>query len=568
MKRLLAILVVATMLVSLVAMTPVLSAATADWVHPSAQGTAVIDGEKDAAYDAAEVLVFDQCGTSNGSGAVLDYPAAHVYVINDDDFIYVYFDVHDTDLDNTATNNYEQDSVEIFYMKDNAKTQWRVHYDEVIDADSGDPAVLGDNVAVNVYPDGSGYGVEAKLPITDVLNNQCEILLQVDWCSGGKRDATVYATGHPEGDDGWQRNNRQTEYDCWMTLQLVGEFEDTRVDPVPEAQVIDAKNYQSIVSRKFDTQLFAQDQITWGWIGMGIGESVNFGDTDVALEWTGLAGTVAADALNADNTNNFTTAPKFAIQVSDGAMVDGEKGEYGMSYTDVTVKAEGYEDVVIPGEVKESIKLTAANADWGMSGNAWEIILGGPIMEALGLSIEDFCTAYMPAVTDVTLTMSYNTYNLNTKEVVDEFVAGLEALEQAYIEESLGEYTTRVNDALAAAQAANGDIAAIEAALDDATKAANRANKEVEGSGYTGAAVEHVKGLKATVEEIQSILDEAKAAAAPAEPDPAENEPSEPTTAPSSNSGSGSTGIVVGIIVVVVVVIVVVAAIVLGKKKK
>lgn len=570
MKKLLAILVVATMLVSIIAMTPVMSAATADWHHPSGEGTAVIDGEKDAAYDAATVLVFDQCGTSNGSGAVLDEPAAHVYVINDNEFIYVYFDVHDTDLDNTASNNYEQDSVEIFYMKDNKKTQWRIHYDDVIDADSGDVAVLGDNVAVNVYGDGSGYAVEAKLPITDVLSNQCEILLQVDWCSGGKRDATVYASGHPEGDDGWQRDNRQTDYDCWMTLDLVGEFEDTRVDPVPEAQELTPKNYASILARQFTTQLYSQDVVSWGWVGMGVNDNIPFGST-VELTWEAVSG-VTAETFTAENTKDWTSVPVFGIQVADGAMVNGEKGEYSGSWSDFTITAEGYEDVVVPGQ-EYTWKWTASEADWGMSGNSYAIDLASSVISQLGLTIEQFCTEYLPAVTTVTGSISFDVYNLNEYQTVVDYEAGLVALEQEWIDTdtTLAEQLEKANNALATAQGAPEDLAALENALKDANNAMNRSNKARESAGWVegGLADTYIKEtFGGIVDEIQALVD----AATPAEPEPADeptNDDTADTTAPvENNSEGGSTGLVVGIIVVIVVIVVVVAAIVLGKKKK
>lgn len=567
MKRLLAILVVATMLVSIIAMTPVLNAATADTVIQSAEGTAVIDGVKDDAYANAVELVFDQCGSSNGGGAVLDAPAAHGYVINDAEWVYVFYDVHDTDLDNTSANSYEQDSIELFYMDNNTKVQWRIHYD-TDNADADMTKVPADQYAVVVGD--NGYTVEAKIPITDVLNNQIEMLMQIDWCSGGKRDATVYITGHPEGDDGWQRDNRQTDYDVWWTLQLVGEFEDTRVDPVPEAQELTVKNYQDIMSRKFDTQLFVQDQVSWGWLGLGVGPSVNFGDADVALEWTGLFQPVAADALNADNTNNFTSAPKFAIQVADSAMVDGEKEEYAGSYSDITIKATGYDDVVIPGE-EYSKKLTAKEESWGMGGNSWEIDLGTPVRDQLGISIEEFSTTYLPALTDVTLTLSFTEYNLNTKDVVDEFVAGLEALEQAFVDENLAEYTTKINEAKAAADAAGDDAEALASALSDAQKALNRATKEVENAGYAadGIAATYVNDtLGAIVAEIQAKVDAAAPAEAPVEDEaPEANEPAAPSSSNTSDGGS-NTGVIVGIVVAVVVVVAAVVGIVLGKKKK
>ena len=568
MKRLLAILVVATMLVSVFAMTPVLNAATADWVENSAEGTAVIDGEKDAAYDAANVLVLDQYGHGNGGGEVRATPAAHAYVINDSENVYIYVDVHDDDLDNASANNYEQDSVELFYMNGNQKTQWRIHYDGTLDNDSGDALALGENVAV-VLTDG-GYAVEAKIPITDVSNNQIEMLIQINDCTGGSRTGTVYVTGHPEGDDAWQRSNRQTEYDCWMTLQLVGEFENTRVDPEPEAEEITVKNYQSIASRAFGTSFFIQDQATWSyWNTLADGGSVGLGETlDIAVDFTLK---VPADALTPELTNDYTTVPKFRMSFSDGAMVEGDKGEYSVSIGDIVITAEGYENVVIPAQDID-FKLECTMADWGLTGNAREIEMANDVIDQLGLTVEQFCTEYLPALTGLTTTFTYNSYNLNTKEVVDEFIAGLEALEQTFIDEKLKDYTDRVEAALEAAKGANGDAKVLADALDDATKATNRARTDCNNAGYTGIALDHVENVLAPkVAEIQALVDEAAAAAEPeVEDTPTEPESTEDKAPASSNTSSsgGSTGVVVGIIIAVVVVIVAVVAVVLGKKKK
>lgn len=566
MKRLLAILVVATMLVSIIAMTPVLNAATADTVINSAEGTAVIDGVKDDAYANATELVFDQCGSSNGGGAVLDTPAAHGYVINDAEWVYVFYDVHDTDLDNTATNSYEQDSIELFYMENNTKQQWRIHYDEGnADADqtkvdtSWYAVVVGDN----------GYTVECKFPITDVLNNQIEMLMQVDWCSGGKRDATVYITGHPEGDDGWQRDNRQTTYDCWWTLQLVGEFEDTRVDPVEEAEEITVKNYATIKNTQFFTQLFGQDVVSWGWFGVGSGAGSTLGQT-VEMNWNAID--LTQPDFNAENTSDFTKAPNYSIQVScNGTMAAGDSAHYIFSVSDITITAEGYDNVVIPAQELDC-KWVGKEESWGISGTDSSIELGTPIRDALGISIQQFCEEYIPAITNINYTLTLDSYNLNTLADVEAFEEGLAELEQAFIDETLAEYTTKVNEALTAAQAAGDDADALKKALDDANKALNRATKEVENSGYAadGLAATYVKDtLGAVVAEIQSMVD----AAAPAEPEPAEDNTPEDNTpaAPSSSSTSsegGSTGLIVGIVVAVVVVVAAVVGIVLGKKKK
>ena len=587
MKKLFAILVVAVMVISLMPMT--MSAATADWVVNSVEGTAVLDGVKDEGYDAFEPLVFETCGegSGNGGGATLDAPLGHGYIMNDAENVYVFMDVHDPDMDNGSANNYEQDSVEIFFMEPaavddtgnpvaaGAKVQWRIHFDGVMDCDSGSNKPGADNCVVKVNDDGSGYVVEAKLPITEVLNNQIEILLQINSATGGARTATVYASGHPEGDNGYQRSDRDSTYDCWMTLALAGDHADTRKDPVPVAQEITVKNYQDILSRKFDTQLFAQDQVAWGWVGLGTGASAALGTT-TDLVWEAIAAP-AADAFTAENTKEWSAAPKFAIQLSDNAMADGDTEKFTATYTDITVKATGYADVVIPGASVE-MKLIASAADWGMSGNSWEIDLGTPVREQLGLDVQTFATAYLPALTSVSTTLTYDTYNLNDLATVQAFVDNLATLEQEFVDtdETIVEQLQKANDALAAAQGANGDAKVLEDALKDANSAKNRANKTRENAGWSegGIADTYIQTtFDGIIAEIQGLVD----AAAPAEPEaPAETpnddaapaEDNAPSSSTTTEEGGSNTGLIVGIVVVVVIIIAVVAAVLLGKKKK
>ena len=110
---------------------------TADIVKQSVEGTAVIDGTKDEAYADALTLEIKQKGMFNGDGSLLDEPEGVVYIINDAEFVYMYVDVLDDNLDNTNTNNYAKDSVEVFWMVDNEKAQIRYHYDGTVDEDSG-----------------------------------------------------------------------------------------------------------------------------------------------------------------------------------------------------------------------------------------------------------------------------------------------------------------------------------------------------------------------------------------------------------------------------------------------
>lgn len=572
MKRLLAILVVAAMVVSMLSMTTIVNAITADTVIQAGEGTAVIDGVKDEAYNTATPLDFVQKGKSNGGGEVLESPIGQAWVINDAENVYVFFSVIDSELDNTSSNNYETDSVDVFWMKENAKQQWRLYYDNTGSADSG---VVPDGYFTTVITD-TGYDVELYFPITDVLNNQIEMCLQINACSGGKRDYTCYILDNEEADDAYQRSTRQSEYDVWWTLALTGEHADNRVDPEPVAEEITVKNYESIASRAISTGFFIQDNVEWQlWHVVANGDAIPLGETVQQTVTATPTGTTLNDAgeevtdLNAANTSDWTVLPKFRLQLIDSAMVEGDKGEYSLTLGDITVTAEGYNDVVIPGQ-ELNFKLEASMADWGsLTGNAKEIELSDSIVAALGITNEEYCTKYLGALTSITYTVTYNTYNYNTKENVDTFIAGLEALEQTFIDENLKEYTDRVNAALEAANAANGDAKALADALDDATKATNRARTECNNAGYTNAALTYVEEtLVGVVNQIQEMVDNAT----PAEPEvtePVEPETTEDTTSEQTGSSdSSNTGLVVGIIVAVVVVVVVVVAIILGKKKK
>ncbi len=586
MKRILAILVAATLVLSMFAMTTVVNANTAELTVTSVEGTAVIDGVKDDAYANATELKFNQCGKDNGGGAVLDTPKALGYIINDADGVYVFISVADSDIDNTSANNYEQDSVEVFFMSDNSKTQWRIHYDGTVDADSGLPAVEGTDYACAMTD--TGYDVEIKIPITDVLDNQIQMVLQINSAANAKREATVHIEGHTDGDLAYQRNTRQdTAYDGWWTLQLAGEFEDTRVDPVEEPIELTVKNYNVLKNAQVMVQLYTQDKVSWGWHGVGSNSTMTVGGSVTPEGFTGLMPPVYQ--YTAEETADWTSLPIFAVQIGDSGYLEpsiknddgtwkdsgtvGDSGRYKFSYSDITVKANGYNDVVIPGGEIEA-KWTAKSEGSYTSGTANTIDLIGPAQEQLGLDIEGACT-WLAAVTDVNITVNFDQIELLTLDDINAFEGTLGELEQAFIDSDLAEYTTKVNDALAAATKEGATVEEIESALNDAQKAVNRATKEVENAGYAadGTAGTYVTGTLAPVlDQIQAALDAAQAAAAPAEPEaPAEEAaPAEDNATESSSSSSegGSTGIIVAVVVAVVVVIAAVVGIVLGKKKK
>ncbi len=175
MKRLISILCV--VLILSLTMTAFPFAATADIVNTSIEGTAVVDGVKDEAYDGATALEFVQKGVNYGADVVLDEPIGYAYIINDSEWVYVYIDVIDDSIDKSNVNTYEQDSTEVFWMDDNVKYQLRCNFDSEtsVSGNGKDWAEKGAEV-VGVTTDTS-YAVEYKFPITDVLNNQIEMCI-------------------------------------------------------------------------------------------------------------------------------------------------------------------------------------------------------------------------------------------------------------------------------------------------------------------------------------------------------------------------------------------------------
>ncbi len=573
MKKFLSILTVALALC--LCMTVASFAATADIVHQSVEGTAVIDGEKDDAYANALALPFIEKGVNNSSGEPFDTAQATAYIINDAEWVYVYFDVYDTSLDNTSANTYEQDSVEVFWMADNAKNQIRYHYhqdesgNDVVDVDSGTPSES------KVKITDTGYAVELKFPITDVKSNQIEMCLQVNACTDGARDCTIYIEGNADADNAYQRTNRQSEYDCWWTLTLAGEFADTRVDPEEKPLDYSLKAWNNIKAAQISASIHAQNNVDWSDWATWTTETINvpIGQTvDIAWEMFNKS------EFNAENTNNFTVVPQFSLDISDASgyltikdgAVEGDKGDkakYRYTYSDITITSEGYDDIVIPGaSVAQTWEIYVPS--WGgTAGNGGNIDMSGALVSA-GYTVEQVVDI-MANLTAVKLSLTFESIDLVDTALLAEWDALYEAEDTAKIAE-LQEYIDRVEAAKAVIADEAADITAKEEAVDDASKAANRATKEAEG--YTQATAKAGE-LTAAVEEMTATLEELKAAAAePEEPAPAEDEtpaPAEdnaPAASASSDSGS-STGLVVGIVIAVVVIIIIVA-VVLSKKKK
>lgn len=572
MKKLIGILAVC--IAMCLCMTAVSFAATADIVHQSVEGTAVIDGTKDDAYANALTLPFIQKGESNGGGEVFDAPQGTAYIINDAEWVYVYFEVYDSALDNTSANNYEQDSIEAFWMVDNSKTQIRYHYDGVVDADSGTAPVDGtDYKAVTTD---NGYAVELRLPITDVKANQIEMCLQINACTDGKRDCTIYIEGNAAADNAYQRSNRQTEYDVWWTLALAGDHADSRVDPEKPMELT-AKNYEEVKNASLNLSIHSNDNFEWSRWADWIATDVNVPLTQtVDVEWTEFS--KYDFTVDTATTKEYTVAPQFTIDINDAGFLTipegaangdkGDKAKYAYTYSDITLTAEGFADVVIPGATVSQIWEIYVPSWGGTAGNGSTIDLAAGL-KAAGLSVEDTCK-FMNALTSVKFTISFDSLNLVDKTVLDEYAVTFAAEDEAKIAE-IQEYIDRVEAAKTVLADTTADAAAKQDAADDAKKAANRALKEVEG--YPNATA-MAQELVTAAEELVAHAAEAKAAedAAAAEANkPAEDAaPAEDENKPAAtdSEGGSNTGLIVGIIIAVVVVAIIAVVAVLGKKKK
>ena len=330
-------------------------------------------------------------------------------------------------------------------------------------------------------------------------------------------------------------------------------------------------NYQDVLNNSIYIQLYTQCRVDLsGWAAIGTGTQVPWTQT-VDYTWDSIAMLMNYDETT---TADYTVDPVFSMQINDngwlklpeGAVAGdlGDEADYVISYGDITIKAEGYNDVVIPGGVIDTTWQIKEEGGW-QSGNNSSVDFITPIKTQLGLDTAALCE-YLKVLTSVSTSVTYVSYNLVDQAVMDAYLVQLDAEDEALIVE-LQEYADKVTEAKAAADAANGDVAALEAAASDAQKAVNRAIKEAEG--YTKA-TEWANALQATVDEINAMVEAAKA---PVEETPAEDEtpadetPVDDETPTDTASEGGATGIIIAVVAVVVIAVVAVVAF-LAKKKK
>ena len=574
MKKLISVLAVILAL-GLAAATAV-CAATADLTVLSVLGTAVIDGIKDEAYADAVPVEFNQQGDTNGNGMVMDHSDATAYIINDAEYAYVFVDVYDDNLDNSGSIAYDRDSVELFWMVDNAKAQIRYHFDGTVDADSGE------DVESAVVITDTGYAVEAKIPITDVFDDKIEICIQINVCEDGLRQYTCYIQGNAEGDRAYARNNRESPNDCWWTLALAGRFEDTIEGEKNEPMEIDRNNFMSLRDSKFGVSLAVRNAS--GETGLLVGETDGvFGGT-VKISWEGSSG-LTEDRIGVRGE------PELFIMITDGGYLKlpegaqvgdtGETATYTFTYTDIMITADGYDNVVVPGGTLDDIRFTVKQEDDWTSGTSVEIDLTEPVKEQLGLDTEGLCE-YLTNVTEVTTTVTFDAWNGRTKDDLDWYLSVLED-EDKNILAIIQRNMDGVMEAKAVIEDETSDLTAKQEALKNAFAALEHTETYVRE--YHTQSMEVLTEMRAIVEELSSAVEKLEAEAQEQEQQEQQtqqedsdaqepgvsgesgepvNEENEATSSADEENGGGS-GVIIGIVIAVVVIIIITAA---GSKRK
>lgn len=159
-------------------------------------GTPIIDGEIDEIWAEAPVLPINQFQTAH-NGAT-----GEARVLWDQENIYVLVEVNDTELDKSASQPHEQDSVEVFIDEQNTKAasygeghgQYRVNYDNET---SFNPADIGEGFESRTVVNGTNYLVEMKIPFkTTTLEAGQKIGFDVqinDAANGTRRSIAIWS---------------------------------------------------------------------------------------------------------------------------------------------------------------------------------------------------------------------------------------------------------------------------------------------------------------------------------------------------------------------------------------
>ena len=166
------------------------------------KGTAEVDGVKESSWDTAVTIPLTiRSGAKASAGASLMW---------DQEYLYVFAQIKDSELDAASSQVHEKDSLEIFIDENNHKSdayeeddkQYRINY--LNEQSFNGPKCKAENIQSMVTTTEDGYNVEAAIKWTDIVpasDMEIGIELQINDAEGGKRIGTL--SWYDESGNGW-----------------------------------------------------------------------------------------------------------------------------------------------------------------------------------------------------------------------------------------------------------------------------------------------------------------------------------------------------------------------------
>ncbi len=153
-----------------------------------------------------------------------------------------------------------------------------------------------------------------------------------------------------------------------------------------------------------------QDTATWTWLQATPGDvMVNLGET-YELKWTDFSNV---------STLATTANIQFGVQIDDGSFdTDGDTSKINVTVSDIVIKADGYDDVTVAVAGTYDYDLGPLDTSAGYSQNhcfTFNDQVTAAVTAVAGSDAASIQT-YLAAVTEATMTITYNSYNGETAE--------------------------------------------------------------------------------------------------------------------------------------------------------
>lgn len=160
-------------------------------------------------------------------------------------------------------------------------------------------------------------------------------------------------------------------------------------------------------------QIWLQDQVEWAWK-----ECREEGAAEAPLVALGETREVVLTDFSDFKTLNSTGGFQYGIQICDETLSTTEAGDtstIGFTISDITYKAEGYDDIVVPIAGSYVKDLATKQYDWGVGDNNanFNDEVTKAISAVIGTNGADIF-AYFSALTSVSYTITYDSYNGET----------------------------------------------------------------------------------------------------------------------------------------------------------